>query len=110
MAAVVIGNLFGQVFEGCISGIDSEISKRPYHKYCSCAFHKKSSRQSGPSANTGCKKCQIACPIRPLNWRKRSLSVSASSFSEFRENLHEVERRKNAELLLQSFDLAQIEV
>ncbi|KAJ3698973.1 hypothetical protein LUZ61_002678 [Rhynchospora tenuis] len=106
----VIGNLFGQVFEGCISGVDSEISKRPYHKYCSCAFHKKSSRQSGPSSDTGCKKCQISLPSRPVNWRKRSLGVVASSFSEYSETLHEVERRKNAGLLLQSFDLAKIEV
>ncbi|KAG9456231.1 hypothetical protein H6P81_000739 [Aristolochia fimbriata] len=29
------------VFEGCISSPDAEIERRPYHRNCSCALHKK---------------------------------------------------------------------
>ncbi|KAE9604533.1 hypothetical protein Lalb_Chr11g0072841 [Lupinus albus] len=34
--------LFRPIFEGCISGFDHCIERRPYHRNCSCALHSKS--------------------------------------------------------------------
>ncbi|XP_010542082.1 PREDICTED: uncharacterized protein LOC104815397 [Tarenaya hassleriana] len=35
--------MFRSIFEGCLSGCDAAIERRPYHKNCSCALHDRSS-------------------------------------------------------------------
>ncbi|XP_057770258.1 uncharacterized protein LOC130990075 [Salvia miltiorrhiza] len=41
MSAGAAGDGFHRgIFEGCISGRDMSIQRRPYHKNCKCALHK----------------------------------------------------------------------
>ncbi|KAF8108634.1 hypothetical protein N665_0106s0034 [Sinapis alba] len=44
MAAGSVDGMFRNIFEGCISSCDASIERRPYHKNCSCALHKRSCR------------------------------------------------------------------
>ncbi|CAN6802000.1 hypothetical protein F2Q70_00039005 [Brassica cretica] len=44
MAAGSVDGIFRNIFEGCISSCDASIERRPYHKNCSCALHKRSCR------------------------------------------------------------------
>ncbi|XP_010557630.1 PREDICTED: uncharacterized protein LOC104826568 [Tarenaya hassleriana] len=43
MATGAVDGMFRSVFEGCISGCDAAIERRPYHKNCGCALHDRSS-------------------------------------------------------------------
>ena len=40
MATGAAEALFWGVYEGCISGCDTGIERRPYHRNCKCALHK----------------------------------------------------------------------
>ena len=42
MASAGGEGLFGNVFGGCISCEELSIQRRPYHRNCNCALHKKS--------------------------------------------------------------------
>ncbi|KAL2534806.1 hypothetical protein Adt_08189 [Abeliophyllum distichum] len=60
------------VFEGCISGGDMGIQRRPYHRNCNCALHKSRGRCSHPPKNT-----QVSYPVR-RSWSESSLALMAS--------------------------------
>ncbi|KAG9159490.1 hypothetical protein Leryth_011025 [Lithospermum erythrorhizon] len=65
--------LFRGVFEGCISSKDTGISRRPYHRNCTCELHKKRGHCSHVS------KCNnITYPIRK-SWSEGCLSLMATS-------------------------------
>lgn len=34
------------IFEGCISGYDHSVERRPYHRKCGCVLHSKSKKSS----------------------------------------------------------------
>ncbi|KAK6944394.1 hypothetical protein RJ641_025496 [Dillenia turbinata] len=64
------------VYEGCISGNDTGIERRPYHKNCECALHKSRKHCShtmigGPN---------ISYPIR-RSWSEGCLALAASVHS-----------------------------
>ncbi|XP_010506656.1 PREDICTED: uncharacterized protein LOC104783223 [Camelina sativa] len=59
--------IFHSIFEGCISGLDSAIERRPYHKNCGCALHDK---PSGVGKNQNQK--------RPPSCRRHGSSESIS--------------------------------
>ncbi|GLT80532.1 hypothetical protein SLA2020_519670 [Shorea laevis] len=50
------------VYEGCISGCDSEIENRPYHRNCGCALHSRSRGGNCPHASP--KSTNASYPIR----------------------------------------------
>ncbi|GAA0151101.1 hypothetical protein LIER_09893 [Lithospermum erythrorhizon] len=61
--------IFRGVFEGCISGNDMGISRRPYHRNCTCALHKSSGNCSHVS------KCNnVSYPIR-RSWSESCLAL-----------------------------------
>ncbi|XP_010047178.2 uncharacterized protein LOC104436145 [Eucalyptus grandis] len=66
------------VYEGCISGCDSGIERRPYHRNCGCALHKKSG-SNFPRPPTG-KGKSVSYPIRRA-WSEGSLVLMASASS-----------------------------
>lgn len=61
------------VFEGCISGGDMGIQRRPYHRNCNCALHKSKGHCSHPPKNT-----QVSYPVR-RSWSESSLVLMAAS-------------------------------
>ncbi|OIT38473.1 PREDICTED: uncharacterized protein LOC109239359 [Nicotiana attenuata] len=65
--------IFRGVFEGSISGHDMEISKRPYHRNCSCALHK--SRGNCSHSSRG---LNVSYPIR-RSWSEGCLSLVAAA-------------------------------
>ncbi|XAR66806.1 hypothetical protein NMG60_11013148 [Bertholletia excelsa] len=67
--------LLRTVFEGCISGSDLAIQRRPYHRNCGCALHK--SRGNCPHSSIYSK---VSYPIR-RTWSEGSLSLMASPAS-----------------------------
>ncbi|KAL6973963.1 hypothetical protein U1Q18_028147 [Sarracenia purpurea var. burkii] len=59
------------VFEGCISGGDTGIQRRPYHRNCGCALH--DSRGHCPHAS----RCShVSYPIR-RSWSEGCLALMA---------------------------------
>ncbi|CAK9156375.1 unnamed protein product [Ilex paraguariensis] len=72
MAAGAAGDgLLRRVFEGCISGHDMGIGRRPYHRNCSCALHKSSGHCSHTSPYTN-----VCYPLRRA-WSENCLSLMA---------------------------------
>lgn len=67
--------IFRGVFEGCISGHDTGIQRRPYHRNCSCALHK-----SRGYCNHVSKNKNVSYPIR-RSWSEGSLAIMASANS-----------------------------
>lgn len=62
-------------FEGCITSCDMEITRRPYHRNCSCALHKMRGKCSHVSHITN-----ISYPIRRV-WSEGSLAFMVSTNS-----------------------------
>ncbi|KAI4377303.1 hypothetical protein MLD38_014955 [Melastoma candidum] len=62
------------VYEGCISGCDSCVDRRPYHKNCRCALHKskKGCSHGLPRSNN------VSYPVR-RSWSEGSLLLTSSS-------------------------------
>nr|XP_016509106.1 PREDICTED: uncharacterized protein LOC107826618 [Nicotiana tabacum] len=65
--------LFRGVFDGCISGHDTGIQSRPYHRNCGCALHKSRGNcaHSSPYRN-------VSYPIR-RSWSESCLALAAAS-------------------------------
>ncbi|TXG60812.1 hypothetical protein EZV62_012175 [Acer yangbiense] len=80
MAAAADG-FFRNVYEGCISGCDSGIERRPYHRNCSCALHSKSNNNK---SRNNCHKCNknVSYPMRRA-WSEGSLLVMAAADSSY---------------------------
>ncbi|PHT42413.1 hypothetical protein CQW23_16438 [Capsicum baccatum] len=67
--------IFRGIFDGCISGHDTGIQRRPYHKNCTCELHKSKGNCSHSS------RCaNISYKIR-RSWSESCLSSSAGSSS-----------------------------
>ncbi|KAJ0029787.1 uncharacterized protein LOC116143602 [Pistacia vera] len=74
---------FRCVYEGCISGGDTEIERRPYHRNCGCALHSKSNNKGRGNyiCPNGLPKCKnVSYPIR-RSWSEGSLVLAASNYS-----------------------------
>ncbi|KAL7093374.1 hypothetical protein ACP275_11G037100 [Erythranthe tilingii] len=61
------------MFEGCISGGDMGIQRRPYHKNCTCALH-----NSGGHCSHTSRHKNISYPIR-RSWSEGSLALIGNS-------------------------------
>ncbi|KAL7221811.1 hypothetical protein ACSBR1_023703 [Camellia fascicularis] len=61
------------VFEGCISGSDTGIQRRPYHRNCTCALHKSRGHCSHASRCTN-----VSYPIR-RSWSEGCLALMAGT-------------------------------
>ncbi|KAE8687124.1 serine/threonine-protein phosphatase 7 long form-like protein [Hibiscus syriacus] len=68
------GLLFS-LYEGCISGCDITVERRPYHRNCQCALHDKS-RGNCPHASAKSK--TVSYPLRRA-WSEGCLALSAAS-------------------------------
>ncbi|XP_054822299.1 uncharacterized protein LOC129320744 [Prosopis cineraria] len=65
--------VFRCLFEGCLSGFDNGIERRPYHRNCGCALHDgKSSANKAPVCGN------VSYPIR-RSWSEGSLVMAAFS-------------------------------
>ncbi|XP_040998256.1 uncharacterized protein LOC121244316 [Juglans microcarpa x Juglans regia] len=67
------------LYEGCISGCDTWIERRPYHRNCTCALHKPRNGSSHVVSNNMCKK-NVSYPIR-RSWSEGSLALHAAASS-----------------------------
>ncbi|KAJ0239929.1 Uncharacterized protein HA466_0226420 [Hirschfeldia incana] len=56
--------IFRCIFEGCISGLDSAIERRPYHKNCDCALHDGAGKRQRKSCRRHGSSESISFPIR----------------------------------------------
>ncbi|KAG2332034.1 hypothetical protein Bca52824_003214 [Brassica carinata] len=76
--------IFRCIFEGCISGIDSAIERRPYHKNCDCALHDGAGKRQRKSCRRHGSSESISFPIR-RSWSEGNILAmnfpSASSSS-----------------------------
>ncbi|KAK6156572.1 hypothetical protein DH2020_010820 [Rehmannia glutinosa] len=61
------------MFEGCISGGDMGIQRRPYHKNCKCALHKSRGHCAHSSRNS-----VVSYPIR-RSWSEGCLALMNAS-------------------------------
>ncbi|KAJ4958811.1 hypothetical protein NE237_025922 [Protea cynaroides] len=78
MESGAVEGLIQSVFEGCISMKDMEIERRPYHRNCSCALHKRT-REGGSSK--ACSLCgKVSFPVR-RSQSDGSLLTLASQYS-----------------------------
>ncbi|KAL8040749.1 hypothetical protein ABFS82_10G117300 [Erythranthe guttata] len=62
------------MFEGCISGGDMGVQRRPYHKNCKCAMHK----ARGHCAHSSSRYANVSYPIR-RSWSEGSLALMNAS-------------------------------
>lgn len=75
MAAAADG-VFRCVLEGCLSGYDNGVERRPYHRNCGCALHNQSRDKSSTNRSPICG-C-VSYPIR-RSWSEGSLVMAAFS-------------------------------
>ncbi|XP_028760831.1 uncharacterized protein LOC114735618 [Neltuma alba] len=79
MAASAADGFFRGVYEGCISGHDNDVQRRPYHRNCGCAIHDKSSSSSS-SPKAACthrgKSNNVSYPLRRA-WSESCLAMAA---------------------------------
>ncbi|KAK9697935.1 hypothetical protein RND81_08G070900 [Saponaria officinalis] len=75
MAAAGAGDVLKGVYEASISGSQTTVERRPYHKNCSCALH--GSRDPKCSHH---KITHISYPIR-RSWSEGALALYAASSS-----------------------------
>lgn len=67
------------IFEGCISGYDHSVERRPYHRKCGCVLHSKSRKSSSTQKlPTMCGK--VKYPIRRA-FSEGNLALIASTHS-----------------------------
>ncbi|KAL1531058.1 hypothetical protein AAHA92_33779 [Salvia divinorum] len=68
------GGFHRGLLEGCISGRDMSIQRRPYHKNCKCALHKDKVKERGGHSSPP---NNVSYPIR-RKWSHNCLNVSSS--------------------------------
>ncbi|EEF38884.1 uncharacterized protein LOC8262857 [Ricinus communis] len=73
MATGSADGFFRYVYDGCLSGGDMGIERRPYHRNCRCALHNKS-KDNCPHGMSKCK--NVSYPIRRA-WSEGCLSLAA---------------------------------
>ncbi|OMO80457.1 hypothetical protein COLO4_24089 [Corchorus olitorius] len=75
MAAGAADGLFRSIYEGCISGTNIGIERRPYHRNCRCALHDKS---KGNCPHAFPKNKKVSYPLRRA-WSEGCLAMAAAS-------------------------------
>lgn len=72
---------FRCIYEGCISGCDTAIERRPYHRNCSCALHQSGKNKKSQCSHHGLPKTKnVSYPIRRA-WSEGSLALMAAASS-----------------------------
>ncbi|TYI48380.1 hypothetical protein E1A91_D13G244300v1 [Gossypium mustelinum] len=77
MAAGAADGIFWSLYEGCISGNEIGIERRPYHKNCRCALHDKS---RGNCPLSIAKSNNVSYPMRRA-WSEGCLMMTAAASS-----------------------------
>ncbi|CAN6681348.1 unnamed protein product [Malus baccata var. baccata] len=77
-AGAAADGLFRCVYEGCISGSDIGVERRPYHRNCGCALHNKSRNKQ--CTHGGPKSKKVSYPLRRA-WSEGNLALVASAGS-----------------------------
>ncbi|KAL4319266.1 hypothetical protein GQ457_18G003970 [Hibiscus cannabinus] len=75
MATGAAEGIILSLYEGCLSGCNNNIERRPYHRNCQCALHDKS---HGNCPHAFAKSKSISYPLRRA-WSEGCLAVSAAS-------------------------------
>ncbi|XP_021899274.1 uncharacterized protein LOC110815682 [Carica papaya] len=70
--------LFRCIYEGCISGCDSAVERRPYHRNCSCALHNKSRPGNSNCPHSRSKTKNVSYPVR-RSWSEGCLVLAAAA-------------------------------
>ncbi|XP_024010766.1 uncharacterized protein LOC112086192 [Eutrema salsugineum] len=106
--------IFRCIFEGCISGLDSAIERRPYHKNCGCALHD-GSRGGGKSQNkrrTSCRRHgsseSISFPIR-RSWSEGNILAMNFPSSSSSSNLQSLSSSSSLTTLASLSDLTTVD-
>ncbi|CAF2124236.1 unnamed protein product [Brassica rapa] len=99
--------IFRCIFEGCISGLDSGIERRPYHKNCDCALHD----GAGKRQNQQRKSCRchgssksISFPIR-RSWSEGNVLAMNFPSSSSSSNLQSLSSSSSLTTLASLADL-----
>ncbi|GAY56707.1 hypothetical protein WN943_003027 [Citrus x changshan-huyou] len=71
---------FRCIYEGCLSGCDTGIERRPYHRYCGCALHSKSKNNHRVHGLPPRCKGTVSYPMR-RSYSEGSLLVLAAASS-----------------------------
>ncbi|CAH8383779.1 unnamed protein product [Eruca vesicaria subsp. sativa] len=101
--------IFRSIFEGCISGLDSAIERRPYHKNCDCALHD-GSRKNQNQRKKSCRRRHgssesISFPIR-RSWSEGNiLAMNFPSSSSSSSNLQSLSSSSSLTTLASLADL-----
>ncbi|GMN69788.1 hypothetical protein TIFTF001_038831 [Ficus carica] len=82
MASAAAEMIFRCVFEGSISMQDMEIERRPYHKNCHCALHK---RDRGIASDACSHQRNFSFP-RKKSWADCALSMENCFSNSFYKN------------------------
>ncbi|RDX73725.1 hypothetical protein CR513_46619, partial [Mucuna pruriens] len=77
-SAAASDGFFRPIYEGCISGYDNDVERRPYHRNCGCALHSKSQNKACGHKMPRCN--SVSYPMRRA-WSEGSLFISASPHS-----------------------------
>lgn len=82
MAGATADGFFRPIYEGCISGFDNCIERRPYHRNCGCALHSKSRNKllSGANNKSPIRPNSVKYPMRRA-WSEGNLVLAAASSS-----------------------------
>ncbi|OAY31777.1 uncharacterized protein LOC110600516 [Manihot esculenta] len=75
MASGAAEGFFRYLYDGCLSGADTGIERRPYHRNCRCALHNKS-KESCPHGMPKSK--NVSYPIR-RSWSEGCLALALGS-------------------------------
>ncbi|KAJ9163010.1 hypothetical protein P3X46_022732 [Hevea brasiliensis] len=75
MATGAADGFFRYVYDGCLSGGDTGIERRPYHRNCRCALHN-NSKDSCPHGMSKCK--NVSYPVR-RSWSEGCLALAAAA-------------------------------
>ena len=78
MATGAADGFLRPIYEGCISGYDHCVERRPYHRNCGCVLHSKSKKSSCTHRLPMCNK--VKYPMRRA-WSEGNLVLAASSHS-----------------------------
>ncbi|CAN8314297.1 unnamed protein product [Cochlearia groenlandica] len=104
--------MFRCIFEGCISGLDSAIERRPYHKNCGCALHE-GSRGAGKNQKKSCRRHgsseSISYPIRRTWSEGNIMAMNMASSSSSSTNLQSLGSSSSLTNLVSLSDSSSLE-
>ncbi|KAL1335170.1 hypothetical protein HN51_064117 [Arachis hypogaea] len=85
MATTGADGVFRAVYEGCISGYDNCVQRRPYHRNCGCALHNNNNTKHCSHVLQRCHK--VSYPMRRA-WSEGNLVMATPPSSSSPSSSH----------------------